>query len=72
MTGFPSPRRLRVIELGMALVGFPEPLEWDVLTTRERHLYHALALQRLEAGRLELEFGAPLAAGMGSDKPAAA
>jgi hypothetical protein len=72
MTGFPTPRRLRVIELGMPLVGFPEQLESGVLTTAERHLYHALALQRLEAGRLELEFAAPLATGMGSNKPAAA
>ncbi len=72
MTGFPSARRLRILELGTPLTGFPEQLESSVLTTAERHVYHALALQRLEAGRLELEFATPLAAGMGSNKPAAA
>lgn len=72
MTGNPTPQLLRVLELGLPLMGFPELLESGAMTTTERHLYHALALQRLEAGRRDLGFAAMLAAGVGSKKPAAA
>jgi hypothetical protein len=72
MTGNLTPLRLRVLELGEPLMGFPELLESGALTTMERPLYHALALERLEVGRRDLEFAAMLAASTESNKPAAA
>lgn len=72
MTGNPTPLRLRVLELGEPLMGFPELLDSGALTSMERHLYQTLALQRLEVGRHDLEFAAMLAAGTESNKPDAA
>jgi hypothetical protein len=71
MIGNPTPQRLRVLAPRTPLMGFPELLESGTLTTTERHLYHALALQRMEAGRRDLGL-AVLAADVGSKKPAAA
>jgi hypothetical protein len=71
MIGNPTPQRLRVLAPRTPLMGFPELLESGTLTSTERHLYHALALERMEAGRRDLGFAA-LAAGVGSKKPAAA
>jgi hypothetical protein len=68
----PTPQRLRVLELGMPLMGFPELLESGDMTTTERDLYHTMALKRLEAGRHDLGFATWLVAGVGSKKPAAA
>jgi hypothetical protein len=70
MIGNRTPQRLRVVELGRPLIGFPELLESGALTSTERHLYHALALKRLEAGGLDLGFAALQVAGVGSKKPA--
>jgi hypothetical protein len=53
-------------------MGFPELLESGTLTTTERHLYHALALQRMEAGGRDLGFAVLVPAGVRSKKPAAA
>ena len=53
-------------------MGFPELLESDALTTSERQVYLAMALQRLEAGRRDLDLAATPAVEMGSRKPAAA
>ena len=72
MSGNPTPQRLRLLELGTPLMGFPELLESSALTTTERRLYHAFALRRLEAGSRDLGFAAMMAAGVGSKKPAAA
>ena len=72
MTGNPTPHRLRILEQGRPLMGFPELLESDALTTSERQVYLAMALQRLEAGRRDLDLAATPAVEMGSRKPAAA
>jgi hypothetical protein len=72
MTGNPTPQRLRVLELRAPLMGFPELLESGAMTTTERHLHHALALLRLDAGSRDLGFAAMLAVGVGSKKPEAA
>jgi hypothetical protein len=53
-------------------MGFPELLESGAMTTTERHLHHALALLRLDAGSRDLGFAAMLAVGVGSKKPEAA
>jgi hypothetical protein len=71
MIGNQTPQRLRVLELGMPLMGFPELLESGALSTAERQVLQALALQRLEVGRRDLGFAALLAAGEGSKKQAA-
>ena len=72
MIGNPTPRRLRILEQDRPLMGFPELLESNALTTSERQVYLAMALKRLEAGRRDLAFAATPAVEMGSKKPAAA
>jgi hypothetical protein len=72
MIGNPTPQRLRVLAPRTPMMGFPELLESGALTTTERHLYHALALQRMEAGRRDLGLAVLVAADVGSKKPAAA
>jgi hypothetical protein len=72
MTGNPTPHRLRILDQGRRLVGFPELLESDALTAPERLVYLTISLKRLEAGRCALAFAATPAGEMGSRKPAAA
>jgi hypothetical protein len=72
MIGNPTPQRLRVLAPRTPMMGFPELLESGALTTTERHLYHALALQRMEAGGRDLGFAVLVPAGVRSKKPAAA
>ena len=72
MIGNPTPHRLRFLEQSRPLMGFPELLETDALTTSERQVYLAMALRRLEAGRRDLDLAAIPAVEMGSRKPEAA
>ena len=72
MIGNPTPHRLRFLEQGRPLMGFPELLESNALTTSERQVYLAMALKRLEAGRRDLDLAVTPAVDVGSRKPEAA